>query len=328
MGELECAVTGKGFDGLLAPPCDAALLQPVLRRASVWARMSPDNKRDLMELLGAGLQGSAAAAAAGDSGGSSGSSAPPPPPHLGLFVGFCGDGANDCGALKAAHVGECVCVWGGGAGAPFNATQVRALARPLTTTGAVPRPPPHPHTGVSLCEAEASVAAPMTSREQSITSMVAVVAEGRCALLATFQIFQFIVGYAMAQAFATNLMYTHALQMGNYQYLIQARLCWRVLCERVRLRAQALRVHVLVALPRVCGFRRLNTPKCAHPLTPLHHMTPPPQHTHTYRTCSSPPCWRRSWATRAPPRAWRAASPWAACCPGRSCPRCCCSWPS
>lgn len=64
------------------------------------------------------------------------------------------------------------------------------------------------------------MAAPMTSKQQSITSMISVVAEGRCALLATYQIFQFIVGYAMAQAFATNLMYTHALQMGNYQYLI------------------------------------------------------------------------------------------------------------
>jgi hypothetical protein len=61
----------------------------------------------------------------------------------------------------------------------------------------------------------------MTSRQQSITSMISVVAEGRCSLLATYQIFQFIVGYAMAQAFATNLMYTYGLMMGNYQYLIQ-----------------------------------------------------------------------------------------------------------
>jgi P-type E1-E2 ATPase len=162
-GELECAVTGKGFDALVASG-EPDLMVPVLQRAAVFARMTPDNKRDLMELLGNGLEG-----------------APASLPHLSLYVGFCGDGANDCGALKAAHV------------------------------------------GVSLCEAEASVAAPMTSRHQSIASMLVVVAEGRCALMATCQIFQFIVGYAMAQAFSTNLMYTYALQMGNYQYLIQVR---------------------------------------------------------------------------------------------------------
>lgn len=44
--------------------------------------------------------------------------------------------------------------------------------------------------GVSLCEAEASVAAPMTSKQQSIAAMLTVVGEGRCTLMATFQIFQ------------------------------------------------------------------------------------------------------------------------------------------
>eukprot|EP00798_Chlamydomonas_sp_ICE-L_P017927 gene17927-24321_t len=140
---------------------DRDLLPAALRHATVYARMSPDNKRDLMQFLGNGLDGVEGC------------------PHLGLWVGFCGDGANDCGALKAAHV------------------------------------------GVSLCEAEASVAAPMTSKHQSIESMITVISEGRCTLMATYQIFQFIIGYALVQAFMTNLMYTHALNVGNYQYLIQ-----------------------------------------------------------------------------------------------------------
>ena len=62
--------------------------QAVLLHASVFARMAPDNKRDLMELLGNGMDSCMEL------------------PHLGLHVGFCGDGANDCGALKAAHVGQ------------------------------------------------------------------------------------------------------------------------------------------------------------------------------------------------------------------------------
>ncbi|GLI67792.1 hypothetical protein VaNZ11_012078 [Volvox africanus] len=170
MGELECAVTGKGFNCLLASPQlklqpaqkGVPLLLPVLQRAAVFARMSPDNKRDLMLTLGGGIDG-----------------APEDCPHLGLRVGFCGDGANDCGALKAAHV------------------------------------------GVSLCEAEASVAAPMTSKAQTIASMITVVAEGRCTLMATYQIFQFIIVYALVQAFETNLMYTYSLNLGDYQYLIE-----------------------------------------------------------------------------------------------------------
>jgi hypothetical protein len=46
-------------------------------RGVVFARMSPDQKQQLVEML----------------------------QKLGYFVGMCGDGANDCGALKAAHAG-------------------------------------------------------------------------------------------------------------------------------------------------------------------------------------------------------------------------------
>lgn len=71
----------------------------MLVRGNVFARMSPDEKHELVERL----------------------------QSLDYCCGFCGDGANDCGALKAADV------------------------------------------GISLSDAEASVAAPFTSRQFDIS---------------------------------------------------------------------------------------------------------------------------------------------------------------
>ncbi|XP_057317780.1 polyamine-transporting ATPase 13A3-like [Hydractinia symbiolongicarpus] len=55
----------------------AGLLPKILMSASIFARMSPDQKTILVEDL----------------------------KKIGYGVGMCGDGANDCGALKAAHAG-------------------------------------------------------------------------------------------------------------------------------------------------------------------------------------------------------------------------------
>jgi P-type E1-E2 ATPase len=57
---------------------------------------------------------------------------------------MCGDGANDCAALKTADV------------------------------------------GISLSEAEASIAAPFTSQEQNITCVITLLREGKAALATSF----------------------------------------------------------------------------------------------------------------------------------------------
>ncbi|GAB6018630.1 hypothetical protein CHUAL_000312 [Chamberlinius hualienensis] len=69
------------------------LLPKIIVRGTVFARMSPDQKQQLIEHY----QG------------------------IGYYVAMCGDGANDCGALKTAHAGIC-----------FSDTEA-SVASPFTT---------------------------------------------------------------------------------------------------------------------------------------------------------------------------------------------------
>jgi len=81
------------------------------------------------------------------------------------MVGFIGDGANDCSALKAAHV------------------------------------------GVSLSDAEASVAAPFTSKTPDISCVPNLIREGRCSLVTSFGIFKYMALYSMVQFISVLILY-------------------------------------------------------------------------------------------------------------------------
>ncbi|PUU80551.1 hypothetical protein B9Z19DRAFT_1100233 [Tuber borchii] len=125
------------------------VLHRMLVRGQVFARMSPDEKHELVEKL----------------------------QSLEYCVGFCGDGANDCGALKAADV------------------------------------------GISLSEAEASVAAPFTSRVFDISCVPEVIREGRAALVTSFSCFKFMSLYSAIQFTSVSLLYRSASNLGDIQFL-------------------------------------------------------------------------------------------------------------
>ncbi|RKP15509.1 hypothetical protein BJ684DRAFT_6931, partial [Piptocephalis cylindrospora] len=135
----------RGTDGLHA----VRLLHRALLKGQIFARMSPEEKAELVERM----QG------------------------LGYCVGFCGDGANDCGALKAADV------------------------------------------GVSLSEAEASVAAPFTSRSTDIACMIRVIQEGRAALVTSFACFKYMALYSLIQFTTISLLYSFDFSLGDLQFL-------------------------------------------------------------------------------------------------------------
>ena len=142
------AVTGDVFRWLVdfASP---KLLREMLVLGQVFARMSPDEKHELVEKL----------------------------QSIDYCAGFCGDGANDCGALKAADV------------------------------------------GISLSEAEASVAAPFTSRVFDISCVPEVIREGRAALVTSFSCFKYMSLYSAIQFTSVSFLYASASNLGDFQFL-------------------------------------------------------------------------------------------------------------
>ncbi|KAF3479587.1 P-type ATPase [Arthroderma uncinatum] len=142
------AVTGDVFRWVVDYGSEE-VLNKMLVRGQVFARMSPDEKHELVEKL----------------------------QSLDYDCGFCGDGANDCGALKAADV------------------------------------------GISLSEAEASVAAPFTSRVFDISCVPKLIREGRAALVTSFCCFKYMSIYSAIQFTSVSFLYATASNLGDFQFL-------------------------------------------------------------------------------------------------------------
>ncbi|KAI8804374.1 hypothetical protein BJ742DRAFT_825014 [Cladochytrium replicatum] len=148
IGNYSLAVTGDVFHWMMEyMPVEC--FRRMLVKGQIYARMSPEQKQQLMERL----------------------------QELGYTVGFCGDGANDCGALKAADI------------------------------------------GLSLSEAEASVAAPFTSRSTELDCVLEVIREGRAALVTSFSCFQYMALYSLIQFTSVSLLYALASNLGDFQFL-------------------------------------------------------------------------------------------------------------
>lgn len=152
------AITGKAFEYIVhlrdidtGKTTNAAdNLRKVIRNAKVFARMSPEGKASLVTELQNETK---------------------------EMIAMCGDGANDCNALKAADV------------------------------------------GLSLSEAEASIAAPFTSKIPDISPMITLFKEGRASLTTSFTAFKFIELYSMIMFCNIIILYRIAGVLGDMQYL-------------------------------------------------------------------------------------------------------------
>ncbi|KAI9219212.1 hypothetical protein BC828DRAFT_386679 [Blastocladiella britannica] len=73
--------------------------------------------------------------------------------------------------------------------------------------------------GLSLSEAEASIAAPFTSRSHDISCIVSLIKEGRAAITTSFSAFQFMACYSLLQATSMSVLYTSNSNLGDTQFL-------------------------------------------------------------------------------------------------------------
>ncbi len=73
--------------------------------------------------------------------------------------------------------------------------------------------------GLSLSEAEASVAAPFTSRKKDISAIIHLIREGRSTLSVSFAMFKFMSCYSLAEYFTVILLYGKATSLDNAEYL-------------------------------------------------------------------------------------------------------------
>ncbi|XP_032458038.1 probable cation-transporting ATPase 13A3 isoform X2 [Nasonia vitripennis] len=146
-GDYKFALTGITWQLLREHYFD--ILSRICIKGAVFARMTSDQKQQLVvELM-----------------------------QLGYYVVMCGDGANDCGALRAAHV------------------------------------------GISLSEAESSVASPFTSRIPDIRCVPTIIQQGRAALVTSFGIFKFMVNYSLTEFVSTVILYSIDSNLADFEFL-------------------------------------------------------------------------------------------------------------
>lgn len=189
--------------GGVSSPAALDVVRRLAERAAVWARVSPGQK----ELVVSALK------------------------RAGLTTLMCGDGTNDVGALKQAHVGVSI----------VNADR----AAPTTTPGAGKSKPAKAHKAKSskplsaqdqLRETmeqmqedegdpivrfgDASIASPFTSKTGSIKCCATIVRQGRCTLVTTLQMYRILALNCLVSAFMLSVLYLHGVKQGDQQMTI------------------------------------------------------------------------------------------------------------
>uniref|UniRef100_A0A673FWQ4 Endoplasmic reticulum transmembrane helix translocase n=1 Tax=Sinocyclocheilus rhinocerous TaxID=307959 RepID=A0A673FWQ4_9TELE len=187
----DLCVTGEGLTRMTYEP---SLLNALLPHVQVFARVSPKQK----EFVITSLKG------------------------LGFVTLMCGDGTNDVGALKHAHIGESLNM--------LNFTEYSYLYNPEETNfqfsiicsriSQVLRELEEDQIQVVKL-GDASIAAPFTSKLSSIQCICHVIKQGRCTLVTTLQMFKILALNALVLAYSQSVLYLEGVKFSDFQATLQ-----------------------------------------------------------------------------------------------------------
>lgn len=143
-----------------------------------------------------------------------------------FYTMMCGDGTNDVGALKAAHVGVSIVnnpvlekkveqqqqQTGSGASGNASSNTVKdRAARALLELQAQEQDPSIVKLG------DASIASPFTTKRTSVDSVLAILRQGRCTLVTSIQVYKVLALNCLSSAFMMSALYLRGLKHGDMQ---------------------------------------------------------------------------------------------------------------
>ncbi|KAL5483774.1 hypothetical protein EMCRGX_G020188 [Ephydatia muelleri] len=219
-GQYDLCITGEGLNKLQS----IGKFEAILPYVKVFARFAPKQKEVVITTF----------------------------KSLGFYTLMCGDGTNDVGALKHAHVGVALL-----STVPLKkkepaaeeGTSVDKLSRrPLHHTPQKPLPGPATPESTPLTPAQArekqlqklmkqmeevsmepqlvrlgdaSIASPFTSKQANISCICQVIKQGRCTLVTTLQMFKILAVNALILAYSQSVLYSDGIKFSDMQATIQ-----------------------------------------------------------------------------------------------------------